>query len=681
MPDSETFDAFYARTVWNVTSQMHELAGDDSAADHAIREAYAKAYQQWYQVSGYRDPGAWVLATAKDAYERRRAGAAGLAGGSAAAGLGGSAAGARDSGTWPGFFRPAARPGRGGEPGVDPGRAVAPPGHGGAGSGDGTSTQAPGAIPAAWNDYPAAGAMAGDAMAGHRTAAGAATTRGPADDPSAWFGPASGANQPTRAFGFGGPSPDGPGADGFGASGFNAGRGRGGPGGNGLGGGGQGRPGGGASRLTTRRNIIVAGVAVAALVVAGIVYSSAGGHKAQAPGASQGSNAKPAAKPVPQMLAAGRTGQRSAVPWSLVGSGWAVAEVSTAAATSAGEASGGGSYTTYLVDPEGGKYEITTSSGGAAPQLIAWSGDGRTALFNAGDAAAGGTSSYELLNVQTGQFAQLPLPAGVVAMGFTRPDGLAILAVREGPVEFRLQRYTLTGQLQASLATLPRKADEVVSPDGCVSACALSSPDGLADVWGIPGGGMEVVSNAGGKPRRLHVPDSGQPSLCMPLTWWNETTILASCSSPGVPVTQRLWLVPEYGSAPSALTQAQDEAQGLIGGAWPARQATYVTMSTFSACQGAPSGAGGLDILPLGQGTSAAIMVPGSTHNISTIVATEGKRLLVLTQTQCPGTSSLVWFNPSTGHSQTAIRGTSGEVGVIAAVPFGNGPTAVTDGD
>ena len=32
MPDAETFDAFYARTVWNVTSQMHALAEGDGAA-------------------------------------------------------------------------------------------------------------------------------------------------------------------------------------------------------------------------------------------------------------------------------------------------------------------------------------------------------------------------------------------------------------------------------------------------------------------------------------------------------------------------------------------------------------------------------------------------------------------------------------------------------------------------
>ena len=71
MPDSESFDAFYARTVWNVTSQMHALAGGDGVADHAIREAYARAYQQWYEISGFRDAEAWVLNVAKTAYERR----------------------------------------------------------------------------------------------------------------------------------------------------------------------------------------------------------------------------------------------------------------------------------------------------------------------------------------------------------------------------------------------------------------------------------------------------------------------------------------------------------------------------------------------------------------------------------------------------------------------------------
>src|SRR5258708_5612346 len=103
---SETFDAFYARTAWNVTSQMHSMTGQDSEADHAVREAYARAYQQWYEVSGYRDPEAWVLKVAEEAFERRSAQAA-------AAGLELGAGEKADSGTWPGIYRPRSTPKQG----------------------------------------------------------------------------------------------------------------------------------------------------------------------------------------------------------------------------------------------------------------------------------------------------------------------------------------------------------------------------------------------------------------------------------------------------------------------------------------------------------------------------------------------------------------------------------------
>ena len=141
MPDSESFDAFYGRTVWSITSQMHELAGDDGLADHAIREAYAKAYQQWYQVSGYSDPEGWVLATAKDAFERRR--------GEAAADYGNAAAQADDSGTWPGIYRP--RPGAGSRAASGLGQLPSDP--------DATLARPPAGAPAP--AYPATDAMAG----------------------------------------------------------------------------------------------------------------------------------------------------------------------------------------------------------------------------------------------------------------------------------------------------------------------------------------------------------------------------------------------------------------------------------------------------------------------------------------------------------------------------------------
>jgi hypothetical protein len=675
MPDSETFDAFYARTVWNVTSQLHELAGDDSAADHAIREAYAKAYQQWYQISGYPDSEGWVLATARDAYERRRAEAAG--GGRSAA------AEPSQSGTWPGFFRPAAQPGRNGDPQgqpfADPDGTLAPPRRGWAGR-DGTSAASPGGA-APMSNYPAGGAVAGGALAGNGTPGSTASARLPADSPTAWVGQVSGTAPPTRELGSGGPGPygpnpyalppGGPGPYGLGPGPY--GPGHGGPARNGLGGA---RLGG----LATRRNLIVAGVTAAALVIVGITYYAvAGGHKTPAPAASQGPGAKSAGKPKQHMLAAGRTGPRSAIPWSLVGRGWALAELSTAAPNSAGQASGSGSYSTYLIDPEGGKYKITTSSGGTAPQLMAWSGDAQTALFNTSDGAAGGTSGYQLLNVRTGQLRPLPLPTGVVAIGFSRPDGLALLAVRQGPAEFRLQRYTLTGQLQASLASLRRKAGETLPSDGCSTACALSSPDGLADVWGIAGDEMQVLSNAGGKPHKLHVPDSRS---CIPLSWWDNRTILADCLVTNLPDdATRLWLVPADRSAPTPLAGPTTAGSGRFDGAWRAGSAVYVTSVTSRQCTGVPNQPAGLSISPIGQAAAASsISITGATNNVNTVVATDGRRLLVLAQTSCPGTSSLFWFNPSAGSATAVLSAPASQAGVVAAVPYGNGPTALSAG-
>src|SRR5215469_13831417 len=98
MSQSESFDAFYARTSWNVTSQVHALAGDDPLADHAIREAYARAYQQWYEVSTYPDPEAWVLGVANEAHQRRVAESGALSNPGAATG--------HDPLSWPGMWRP-----------------------------------------------------------------------------------------------------------------------------------------------------------------------------------------------------------------------------------------------------------------------------------------------------------------------------------------------------------------------------------------------------------------------------------------------------------------------------------------------------------------------------------------------------------------------------------------------
>jgi hypothetical protein len=213
--------------------------------------------------------------------------------------------------------------------------------------------------------------------------------------------------------------------------------------------------------------MIVAGTAVVTLLAAGGIYYAVSGGKpggGAAPPASSGGAGKPAV----HMLAAGQTGSRSAIPWSLIGPGWTLAEVSTAQPASNGSATGAGTNVTYLVDPEGGKYRIRSTYGAAAPDLLAWSGNAKEALYG-----VGGGQSYGLLALASGSMTPLALPAGVTPLGFTRPDGLNILAVQQASSRYRLERYNLGGGYQATIAAMPRPAGTTTSLAG---VNALSSP-------------------------------------------------------------------------------------------------------------------------------------------------------------------------------------------------------------
>jgi len=77
--------------------------------------------------------------------------------------------------------------------------------------------------------------------------------------------------------------------------------------------------------------------------------------------------------------------------------------------------------------------------------------------------------------------------------------------------------------------------------------------------------------------------------------------------------------------------------------------------------------------MKLSPGSSpAAVTLTGTTGNYSTIVGAAGDRLLVLAQTSCPGTSELLWLNPSTGAEQMLLSAQSSEAGVTSAAAFGS---------
>jgi hypothetical protein len=629
MREPETFDAFYARTVSSVTSQMHALAGGDPQADHAIREAYARAYQQWYEVSGYRNPEGWVLDVAREAFDRRRSQEP-------------STPPARDSGTWPGMYRPRAGAGSGTP---DPESTMTSRGN--APSGPESPYQSAEPSPAQPAGQPTAALADGVAGAAGAGAAWPAT----AGADAAWPATADAAWPPTPGSGMRGSAAPAGTAPGW--------RSR------------PGQPGG-------NRQLIAIVAVVALLVVGGIAYVAFGRTSNGSPSADTGPTAPVARNAGPRMLPAGHTGSLAAVPWSIVGSGWTLADFSTGQPHPAGQPTGGAT-TTFLVDPEGGKYRIYQWPAGSSPELLAWSGSTDSALF-------GGSGGYQLLTLHglpgSGQVVPLTLPAGVSPAGFTRPDGTNILAVRQGPVLNKLQRYNLSGQFQATLATMPRRPVQGTLPGTCASSVcgALSSPTGIMAVWGLRGDEMQLVSNVGGLIRRLHVPGSGLPPSCTPVSWWNQTTILANCSAPGpLGLQLRLWLVPDDGTTPTPLTAASGNPSGagFFTSAWQAAGHVFATTTSSAECSGAPSGPGGLAIMNVSQaGSPTQVTVPGSTNNYSTVVGGSGGRLVVLAQTGCPGSSSLLWLNPLSGVAQPLLQAPTGEAGVTAAVPWGLGPTA-----
>jgi TolB protein len=179
------------------------------------------------------------------------------------------------------------------------------------------------------------------------------------------------------------------------------------------------------------------------------------------------------------------------------------------------------------------------------------------------------------------------------------------------------------------------------------------------------------------------VPNSGSPPSCVPLTWWNANTVLASCSVTGSPHASRLWLVPANGNTPTPLTDASGIAEGsyVVTGAWQGPGAVYVTETNARQCAGAASGPGGLAVATVAGGSLQPVSsISGTTNNHTSVLAALDSRLLLLAQTSCPGTSSLLWLNPANGATQTVLSPAANQAGVISAVPYGNGPTAITGG-
>jgi hypothetical protein len=328
------------------------------------------------------------------------------------------------------------------------------------------------------------------------------------------------------------------------------------------------------------------------------------------------------------------------VPWNHVGTGWVLAQYTTAAP----EGGKTGPATLYLISPGGARYKLASwRDNRTAPQLLAWSPDGKRALFQ----VFSGKGGLEQLTLATGQVTTFALPGEANPIGYTTPSGLNIVAGRLAGSQTVLGRYSLSGRLVRSLGS---------SADGAV----LYEPSGAAFVTGTSSG-LKLVSNGGALIRKLPVPGTSADT-CNPVRWWNGSTILASCAPPNTAAPQ-LWLVPVSGGRPAALTPRRSASSRDLGDldAWTLSSGLYLQ---------AAGPCGVLQIFKQARDGSIKLVTVPHTEGDNAVLTATASRLLVRAPTSCDGSNSLLWYNPGTHAEQWLIRAPSHVIGVENAVPF-----------
>jgi len=330
---------------------------------------------------------------------------------------------------------------------------------------------------------------------------------------------------------------------------------------------------------------------------------------------------------------------RASVPWDRVGAGWVLAQYA-----SAPPEGGSGPAALYLISPGGTKYQLASwPDWRFAPQLVAWSGDGKRALFQ----VFSGKGGVEQLTLATGQVSTFVLQGDATPIGYTTPHGLNIVAGQPAGSGTSLARYSLSGRLARPLG---------YSSDGQV----LYMSSGTGFVTGTSYG-LRLVSNSGAQIRELPVPGTSANS-CNPVRWWNSGTVLASCAPPHSAIAE-LWLVPVSGARPTALTPRRSASSGDLGDldAWQLPGGLYLQ---------AAGPCGVLQIFRQARGGAITLVTVPHTMGDNRVLTALGSRLLIQAPTSCTGSVSLVWFDPATRAEQWLIRAPGNATGAAIAIPF-----------
>lgn len=353
-------------------------------------------------------------------------------------------------------------------------------------------------------------------------------------------------------------------------------------------------------------------------------------------------------------LTLGQIGQRTDVPWQEVGVGWSLALTTASTSANAKE-------DLVLVDPDGGAYDITPLDIDDTWYLVDRSGDGRRALLEPRQSAHGPTPAIEV-DLRSGLERHFTLPDGTVAIGYTKPNGDALLATASSPADDgpnTLERLDLSGHLQR---VFDRNASTaaVMTPDGTALVIAHMSAQSLSQSR------LRLVGNDGRLIRVLPMPTGAES--CDPVRWEPRQEVLAECRSDASPIA-RLWLVPTGGAGtPTPLTHRRDDKGPDYGdiNAWRLRDGS-VYLTALGAC-------GGVIIAKDdARGNAVQVFVPHQRDRNDILGIDARQRFLVDSSGEgggggCTENDTFVWFDPAARTTAPYVRKLPGGGHVIAAM-------------
>lgn len=405
-------------------------------------------------------------------------------------------------------------------------------------------------------------------------------------------------------------------------------------------------------------------VAATAAVVVGCSSSTEPAARPSEPAPSAPATSTRATPHAATMAAYNEEAPIQDVPWSEVGPGWTLAMWNAATPTNAGDEVEPGDptpynseTTLYLVNPDGGRYAITTfeapGESGSLPTLVDWSGDGTRALFSRHD----DDLVVMEVDLRTGERTSFRVDGGYSAdPRYTKPEGKAVLLLKSNDVDSpaSLTRVDLTGKQQ-----LTYPVDKLGSE---FNASVLSTSDGTELMLGTDAG-LAMMGNDGAPGKFLPVPDA---SHCSPTRWWDVGVAVARCNGADFSYS-RLWLVPVDGSAPTPLTAENDGSQGPSVAdldAWKLPQGTFV------------QAAGGCGMVFLGKlneadGTTTAVDVPQVEERRSVrVLGVHDENLQLQATLSCGSGETLVDYDPEAGTSTVLLGGDTNGGGVVEALAY-----------